>query len=182
MAEKDHLADPAFLIRRGQLRMTIRFETARFHVEYGPESLFQRVQQKMGEVTSLSLTGSHYRIRKRERNIPKEVLQRIEQFNHCEWELVACEVRTDKGKFVNSTWETIWDEQRYWITIGFNNFVQTVINKDSSGVGDIVKGGALYDFVDQTNRELLEDGVISERRERKLIVDNLLRTKTVVDG
>ena len=32
--------------------------------------------------------------------MPQEVLDKIENFSAAEWELVMCEVRMDKGKFV----------------------------------------------------------------------------------
>lgn len=71
--------------------------------------------------------------------------------------VVTAEVRNDKGKFVNSTWEYEIDSIRYWITVGFNDTVQTIIIKDSSGLNNIVKDGQLYDFVDKVNKELMEE-------------------------
>jgi len=135
--------------------MSTRFEKARFHIEYGPASLFKRVRFKLSAVTSLRLDGIHFNSRRKERNIPADVLQRIDKFDINQWKLLTCEIRTDKGKFVNSTWETIYANRRYWITVGFNNLVQTVIQKESSGLDDIVKSGDLYDYVDQINTALM---------------------------
>ena len=77
--------------------------------------------------------------------------------NKNKWKVVTAEVRNDKGKFVNSTWEYEIDSIRYWITVGFNDTVQTIIIKDSSGLNNIVKDGQLYDFVDKVNKELMEE-------------------------
>lgn len=135
--------------------MATRFEKARFHINYGPKSLFDRVMFKMRDVTQLDLTGSHFIHRTGNRKIPKTVLDRIQKFSSDEWTLISCEVRTDKGKFINSTWETTYCESRYWITIGFNNLVETVIEKESSGEGKIVKSGQLFDYVSLINDELI---------------------------
>lgn len=143
--------------------MGVRFETARFHVSFGPDSLFRRVEYIMARAEGLSLAGNHFQRRWRERNIPTEVVRRIESFRQEDWQLVSCEVRVDKGKFVNSTWETVWNNQAYWITIGFGNLVQTVVAKDGSGLTDIVKDGRLYDYVEQVNRELMAQD--TEKRE-----------------
>ena len=84
------------------------------------------------ELNSLDLHGDHYRQRKIERNIPAYVLDKITNFNAAEWRPVMCEVRTDKGKFINSTWELNFDGRAYRITIGFNNLVMTVVTKKSA--------------------------------------------------
>jgi len=111
----------------------------------------------MSAVNYLDLHGDHYRRRKIERNVPSYVLGKIENFNAAEWELVMCEVRTDKGKFVNSTWELNFDGRAYRITIGFNNTVMTVVRKKISGRGEFVKDGTLYDFVEQINSALMKN-------------------------
>ena len=134
-----------------------KFDESRFHKEYGPKSLFDRVEFKMKDVNHLKLHGKHFKQRLEDRKIPEEILKEIEVFDKNKWNLVTAEVRNDKGKFVNSTWEYKIDNNRYWITIGFNNVVQTIIIKDSSGIENIVKNGELYDFVDSVNKELMEE-------------------------
>lgn len=136
--------------------MATRFDKARFHINYGPKSLFDRVMFKMQNVTELQLSGTHFNARYVERNIPDEVFERISHFSVEDWRLVTSEVRTDKGKFVNSTWELINNGERYWITIGFNSIVETIVLKDSNGTDNVVKTGELYDFVDKTNKQLME--------------------------
>ena len=131
-----------------------KFSTARFAATTGPQSLFDRIRFKMSDVHSLDLHGKHYNQRTLERKIPAEVLDKIAAFSVDDWALVACEVRTDKGKFINSTWELIFDGRRYRITIGFNNTVLTVVAKNVAGNGDVVTGGQLYDFVDKVNSAL----------------------------
>lgn len=137
--------------------MSTRFEKARFHIDFGPKSLFDRVSYKMKNVVMLNIDSIHYNERVSERKIPQEVMDRIAIFSVSDWRLVACEVRIDKGKFVNSTWEIVVDGKRYWITIGFNNTVETIVQKNSSGTDGITKTGELYDYVDKVNSELMSE-------------------------
>ena len=132
-----------------------KFPIARFHKATGPKSLFDRVYSKMANIHHLDLHGEHYNKRAVERNIPKFVLEKINQFDASEWALIMCEVRADKGKFINSTWEIVYNGQSYWITIGFNNLVMTVIKKNSSGKEEITTDGDLYEFVRRVNSELI---------------------------
>ena len=55
----------------------MKFHTARFHSSAGPQSLFDRVRAKMSAVNHLDLHGDHFRRRKFERNVPREVLDKI---------------------------------------------------------------------------------------------------------
>ncbi len=137
--------------------MSTRFEKARFHIDFGPKSLFDRVSYKMKNVVKLNIDSIHYNERVAERKIPKEVMDRIAIFSVSDWRLVVCEVRIDKGKFVNSTWEIVVDGKKYWITIGFNNTVETIVQKNSSGTDGITKTGELYDYVDKVNSELMSE-------------------------
>ena len=134
-----------------------KFSKSRFHKEYGPKSLFERIEFKMKDVNNLKLHGKHFKQRLKDREIPQKVLKEIELFDKNKWKVVTAEVRNDKGKFVNSTWEYEIDSIRYWITVGFNDTVQTIIIKDSSGLNNIVKDGQRYDFVDKVNKELMEE-------------------------
>ena len=134
-----------------------KFSKSRFHKEYGPKSLFERVEFKMKNVNNLKLHGKHFKQRLKDREIPQKVLNEIESFDKNKWKVVTAEVRNDKGKFVNSTWEYEIDNIRYWITVGFNDTVQTIIVKDSSGMDNIVKDGELYNFVNEVNIKLMEE-------------------------
>lgn len=139
--------------------MSTRFDKARFHIDFGPKSLFDRVSYKMKNVVKLNMDSIHYNERVVERTIPKEVMDRIASFSVSDWRLVVCEVRIDKGKFVNSTWESVVDGKKYWITIGFNNTVETIVQKNSSGTDGITKTGELYDYVDKVNSELMSEEI-----------------------
>ena len=134
-----------------------KFNKSRFHKEYGPNSLFERVEFKMRDVNTLKLHAKHFKQRLKDRKIPEKVLNEIESFDKNKWKVVTAEVRNDKGKFVNSTWEYEIDNIRYWITVGFNDTVQTIIIKDSSGTDNIIKDGELYDFVDKVNKKLMNE-------------------------
>ena len=63
----------------------------------------------------------------------------------------------DTGKFVNSTWEYIFGDEKYWLTIGFGNVAETIVKKESSGKDKIISSGLIYDFVDTVNEKLMTD-------------------------
>lgn len=132
-----------------------KFSSARFHVDTGPDSLFTRVRFKMKDVTNLRIDGKHFSLRRIERNIPDELIRKIQMFSKDEWTVKTAEVRIDSGKFINSTWETIYEGQRYWITIGWAQLVETVISKTSSGKCGITTSGELYKFVEKVNADLM---------------------------
>ncbi|WP_059173322.1 hypothetical protein [Bacillus sp. FJAT-27445] len=138
--------------------MGVRFKTSRFHVHFGPVSLFERVLYKYQEPRTLMLHGGHFNKRKIQRNIPDYVIQSLLDFNPSEWKVVTAEVRNDTGKFVNSTWEKVIENQKYWITIGFGDVVQTIIKKESEGLGyDIIKEGHLFQLVSSVNEMLMKE-------------------------
>ena len=136
--------------------MGTRFQKLRFHIDFGPKELFDRVSFKMSDVSCVKTT-EHFLKRASERNIPKEILGDLEHFNTNDWKLKTAEVRADTGKFVNSTWEKECNSQKYWITIGFGNVLETIVIKHGDGKGDIVTQGNLYDFVRDTNKRLQEE-------------------------
>ena len=137
-------------------------ELVRFHVEFGPSSLFERVQYKMKDVHELYLGGPHFNAKKSERNVPQEVLDHINHFDTSEWKLVTAEVRPDRGKFYNSTWEYQYDGIAYWLTIGIGQCVVTIVKKDSSGIEKCITAGELYDYVEKVNRELMDNDLEQE--------------------
>ncbi len=132
-------------------------ELIRFSAEFGPKSLFDRIKYKMRDVHVLGINGEHFKERLKYRRIPQEIMDHIVSFDINEWRLVSAEVRKDKGKFYNSTWEYSYLGKRYWITVGLNNTVMTIVEKTSSGLVNTLKEGELYDYVDMVNRQLMEN-------------------------
>ena len=139
--------------------MGTRFIKARFHIDFGPEALSERVHYKMDSVKTVGMHAPHFIERAAQRRIPQEVLDRVEDFGSAEWELAACEVRVDTGKFVNSTWETVFDGQSYWLTIGLGNVAEELNRKTGEGKEGIVTEGDLYDYVRAVNRGLMADAL-----------------------
>lgn len=136
--------------------MPPRFETARFHVGSGPDSLFTRVRHILSEAVQLRAHGTHVTERLQQRDAPLETLTR---FDPASWELVSAEVRTDTGKWVKSTWRVRADERDWWVVIGLGNALVTVIDVDPNrrGMGaGIVTAGPLYARVDAVNAELMQ--------------------------
>jgi len=138
------------------MTLGVRFKTTRFHVLYGPVPLFERVEYKFQSPRVLKLHGKHFSMRQIERNIPAHIIQSLLKFSTNEWDLVTVEVRNDTGKFVNSTWEKVIEDKKYWVTIGFDDVVQTIIIKESDGLGqEIVKQGLFFEFVSEVNKQLM---------------------------
>jgi len=79
------------------------------------------------------------------------------EFDANTWELKTAEVRTDRGKFVNSTWEKIVDGHHYQVTIGMGNYVKTIVDRTTSGMDKCVRTGELYDFVELVNAQLMAE-------------------------
>ena len=110
------------------------YKRIRFHVEFGPPSLFERVRFKIKDETTLYMDGVHFQTRASERNIPDDIMARLFQFDINEWRVVTASVREDRGKFIDSTWEIVIDGVRYWVTIGMGTFIKTIVVKETSGV------------------------------------------------
>jgi hypothetical protein len=138
--------------------VSTKLQTARFHVDAGPASLFERVRQVFAAPRRLKLHGAHFNGRAAERGAPREL---IEDFDPAAWELMTADVRTDTGKFVRTAWRRTVDRQTWWIAIGFHDTVQTVYpaTPGKTGFGDdIVRAGPLWQMVDRVNRALLAEG------------------------
>lgn len=135
--------------------MPPRFETARFHVESGPESLFVRVRHILREPVRLAAHGGHVTERIRQREAPVEELV---SFDPTSWDLVSAEVCTDTGRWVKSTWRVRADGRDWWVVVGLGNALVTVIDVDPWRRGrgqDVVVEGPLYAKVDAVNAELM---------------------------
>lgn len=133
------------------------YKRVRFHIEFGPASLFERVRYKMKDVTILYMDGRHFRKRVCERNIPDVVISKLLKFDANVWKLKTASVREDRGKFVDSTWEVEINGVRYWVTIGMGNYIRTIVAKETSGIEKCIREGEYYDFVDQVNKDLMEE-------------------------
>ncbi len=134
----------------------------KFHIAYGPDVLFERVHYKMDGVKIVGMTERCIE-QARQRRIPLEVIERVEAFgsektpSSDDWELAACEVRMDTGKFVTSIWETEHAGLEYQLTIGPENRVEEISRKNGKDESSIVKNGDFYDYVKAVNRGLMED-------------------------
>ncbi len=138
------------------------YPKARFHIQFGPASLFERVRFKMKDVHKLYLDGTHYKKRLSERDIPPVIMEALLEFDVSSWKLQTAEVRTDRGKFVNSTWEKVVDGHHYWVTIGMGNYVKTIVDRTTSGLDKCIRSGELYDFVESVNSQLMADDIAKQ--------------------
>ena len=134
------------------------YPKVRFHIRFGLSSLFERVRFKMKDSHKLYLNRSHYQKRMLESNNPPEILEALLDFDASTRELQTAEVRTDRGKLVNSTWEKIIDGHHYCqVTIGIGNYVKTIVDRTTSGMDKCVRSGELYDFVERVNSKLMSE-------------------------
>ena len=136
-----------------------RFETARFHVATGPEALFKRVRFKMQGRYELKVHPRHVQERAYDRQAP---IEQLCQFDSERWMLRTAEVRVDKGKFVNTAWEVDVNGETWWVVIGFERTMKTVIRARQSKLGlgpTIVRTGPLFEFVALVNQKLMEEEV-----------------------
>ncbi|UBV45420.1 hypothetical protein LAJ19_20015 (plasmid) [Deinococcus taeanensis] len=130
------------------------FRTAQFHFDTGPAALFDRVRFQLQGRRKLRFHAAHTRRHLAEGGAPVGVLQ---DFDAETWTLVAAGVRTDTGKFVNSTWLREVDDHSWWVVIGFGDTIETVTQTEPRGAGpDIVTAGPLYRRVQQVNEALLD--------------------------
>ena len=142
-----------------------RFERARFHIQTGPASLFERVKVIMSGVSDVRVDGKHFQARVKERKIPQKVIDKIISFNTNEWDLITAEVRVDKGKFVASSWGCQYNGRYYVVVIGLGNFAETiyeVMDVNSKLLPKrlkccIERRSEFYDFVEEVNRDLIND-------------------------
>lgn len=135
--------------------MGYKREIARFHIDTGPESLFERVRFKMKGVRQLALHGSHVQQRANEREAPLDLIQ---SFSSNDWELRTADVDVKKGKFVKSAWYKKFGDRGWWIVIGIGDVLMTVIETDKFGYGpDIVHSGNLYEHVARVNKKLMKE-------------------------
>lgn len=140
---------------------TAKYTRVRFHIEFGPPSLFERVLFKMKDVQKLYMDGAHFKKRTAEREIPPEVLEMLKDFDSSKWVLKTAEVRVDRGKFVDWTWETECNGEKYWVTIGIGDYITTIVQKKTSGLDKCIKEGVYFDFVEKVNRELMDSEISS---------------------
>jgi hypothetical protein len=78
------------------------------------------------------------------------------QFDADEWDLRTAEVNARTGKFVSSSWSRSIDGQWWWIVIGLNDTLLTIIDTNKFGLGPcVVQRGELYNFVEKTNSALM---------------------------
>ncbi len=80
------------------------------------------------------------------------VLADLKPFDPVMWVLMTVTVRVDTGKFVASTWERTFLEGTIWPTIGLHDTVQTIVRKESSGMGyPYVVSGSPFEFVEDVS-------------------------------
>lgn len=56
---------------------------------------------------------------------------------------------------MNSTWERVIEDKKYWVTIGFGDVVQTIIKEMNELRQEIVKQGLFFEFVSEVNEQLM---------------------------
>jgi hypothetical protein len=150
--------------RARDLPYDLTVEVARFHVDSGPESVFERVRQAFAEPVQLQLHGRHFAERVEHVDAP---LDALDPFDPAHWDLVLVEARTDTGKFVSTTWRRRFGTQDWWLVVGFNDTVRTFYRGDAGKRAKgrrVVTGGPVWQLVDKVNRQLVSDDPNPPRR------------------
>lgn len=136
--------------------MAFSFDTHRFHVETGPDALFERVRQVMTP-TDLQIHADHFQKRATEREAPVEAIRSFDP-TQPHWELKTAEVRTDSGKFVSTGWRVCVHGETWWVVIGLKDTIITIYRSDKRGLGDgIVRDGLLYAYVRSVNQQMVRN-------------------------
>ena len=143
---------------------SFKFERARFHVNTGPTSLFERVKFIMRGNRPVKIDGPHFTMRVKERHIPSEVVEMVASFNASDWSVVSAEVRVDKGKFVASSWGREYNGHYYVVIIGLGDIAETIYDTDlpcpkfrPGRLKNFLENRSpFYDFVEKVNQELMD--------------------------
>lgn len=129
------------------------YDTLDFHVDIGPESLFQRVRFKFHTPTRLK-GRTPYRDPKYGSDLQAALLN----FNASDWDLRIVQVRNDSGKFVTTIWRRAFGEECWWIVLGYEGVIQSLFQVEGSETGitdKTVRPGQVFDFVAKVNDDLM---------------------------
>ena len=130
-------------------------EVRRFHVESGPDALFQRVHQIFVAPRQLKTHGRHLADRLAQHSGPR---QELESFDPRRWDLVLVEARRDTGKFVSTTWRRQIEGREWWVVIGFQDTVRTLYEATPGkrGMGEVItRSGPDWNHVAEVNSGLV---------------------------
>ena len=136
---------------------SVRIPTSRFHIDTGPASLFERVLFKFSNTESLLSQVQDYLNRGNAESVPQEVFDTLVRFDHSKMNLIMAEVRNDKGKFVSSIWTVKINDGIYWVEIGYNNAINSIIKPVYGKSSGVIKYGNLYNFVSEVNEKLMAE-------------------------
>ena len=138
--------------------MEVKLYSSNYSVDYGPGSLFERILHIFSDKRKLTIHGKHIKNRITNELISSKILNDVQYFNPKEWNIIEAKVRNDTGKLVNTTWEREIDDEKIRIVIGFRDSIKSVeIDKDFRLFQNpITKDGEIYEFVDKTNKKMLD--------------------------
>lgn len=107
-------------------RVVNKNSRAKFHISFGPQSLFERVKREMVGCTELDINGQYFSQRVRELCISQRVLVAIRNFDIKDWELLSVVIDKDTYKTLSASWARRIRKQYYEIKIGRNDFVENI--------------------------------------------------------
>ena len=134
---------------------SVRIQESRFHVDTGPTSLFERVLFKFSDVESLSLQVQNFK-KNDTMNTPDEIYDALVCFDRSKLNLIMAETRNDSGKFISSTWSIQTTDGTYWVEIGFNNSIKSIIKPTRKQNPEVIKSGNMFNFVSEVNDKLMK--------------------------
>lgn len=128
-----------------------------FHVAFGPQALFERVKFKMDEPHDVKFSN-HAVERAIERGISESVISEIRKFDPHKWRLIMASVSPYSYKFVDSTWERIFEGSNVWMVMGLYATIESIYIQTKADWGmDIAvrENNELYEKVERVNSELM---------------------------
>jgi len=138
------------------------FKQLRFRADWGPESLFHRIEVKFKNRKKLEF-NTHGTERTVEREFTPDIISYAINFEPKKWKLVQASVSPESYRFVTAVWERTFGNDKIWLVIGMYHQIVSIYRKDLAWYGQdkvITKKDPLFQKVDQVNLELnRQDGI-----------------------
>lgn len=120
--------------------------TLRFHVKYGPATLFDKAREELKGLDGLNLEIPHAKARFDERDVPRQYLT---EFQPACWEVVMVETAVRTGRVTYMSLRRKLESKCYlWIVLAFEHVITAWVTESPSNRATnpmIVKDGPAWD-------------------------------------
>lgn len=142
-----------------------RVRTLTFHIEYGPEPLFDKAREQLKDLAGLGLEIPHAKSRFDERGIP---LQYLTDFQPERWEVITVETAVRTGRITYMSLRRRLESKKYlWIVLAFEHVITAWMTESPSNRATnplIVKDGPAWNAA-AVGREPIRTHVMAESEE-----------------